>query len=141
MRSDAHSTDRAVGPRVRRPGSSLLACLGAAAMALGGCGGSSGPGIDAAGIDAGSASDASLDAHAPTCAEQRAAIEAEMSAALDVAATDTAITTDPDFTVLLRASDGATYTHAHGSSSPSTSYASASTSKLVAAVVIMSLVD
>ena len=72
-----------------------------------------------------------------TCSD----LEQAMSMALDAAALDTSITTDPDFTVLLETADGRRYTHSHGASTPTTVYESASTSKWVSAVVILDLVD
>lgn len=71
----------------------------------------------------------------------QAPIEAEMSAGLDVASTNTSVTTSPDFTVLLETYAGHRYGHAHGTSSSTTVYESASTSKLVTAVVILDAVD
>jgi CubicO group peptidase (beta-lactamase class C family) len=66
--------------------------------------------------------------------QQLAAIESSMSATLDASALT-------DFTVLLEAADGRTYSHSKGASSGSTRYESASTSKWVASTVILSLVD
>ncbi len=77
----------------------------------------------------------------PSCEELAAQLESEMSATLDTVAADTTITSDPNFAVLLKADDGREYTHACGSSSLSQSYESASTSKWVAAVVILTEVD
>ena len=70
-----------------------------------------------------------------------ASLEARISATLDLAAEDTAITSTPDFTLLLETEGGESYAHSHGDSSASTRYESASTSKLVSAVVILDLVD
>lgn len=75
------------------------------------------------------------------CRAELAALEDEMRAALDAAATDPAVTSDPNFTVLLETDGGRRFTHAHGASSETTRYESASTSKLVAAVVVLDLVD
>ncbi|HUX40087.1 MAG TPA: serine hydrolase domain-containing protein [Rectinemataceae bacterium] len=50
-------------------------------------------------------------------------------------------TTDVDFTLLLERPDGKSFSYSRGSSTAMTSYESASTSKLVTAVVILSLVD
>ena len=50
-------------------------------------------------------------------------------------------TTEVDFTLLLERADGRTFQYSRGLSTPTTSYESASTSKLVTAVVILSLVD
>ena len=49
--------------------------------------------------------------------------------------------TDTDFTLMLESADGRTYSVSTGASTSATSYESASTSKLVTAVVILSLVD
>jgi CubicO group peptidase (beta-lactamase class C family) len=77
----------------------------------------------------------------PSCDAEIAALEGEMRAALDAAALDPAVTADPDFTVLLETPSGRRFAHAHGASSATTRYESASTSKLVAAVVLLDLVD
>ena len=50
-------------------------------------------------------------------------------------------TTDADFTLLLERSDGRSFHYSRGLSTPTTSYESASTSKLVTGVVILDLVD
>ncbi len=60
---------------------------------------------------------------------------------LDAAAKDPSITDTPDFTLLLETEDGRAYSHSQGNSSAATVYESASTSKLVSAVVILDLVD
>ncbi len=70
-----------------------------------------------------------------------ASLEARISSKLDLAAMDTAISSTPDFTLLLETDGGKTYAHSHGDSSSSTRYESASTSKLVSAVIILDLVD
>lgn len=51
------------------------------------------------------------------------------------------VQTDTDFTLMVVADNGHTFTHSIGSSTPSTTYRSASTSKWVTAVVILDLVD
>jgi CubicO group peptidase (beta-lactamase class C family) len=68
-------------------------------------------------------------------------VEARMRATLDAAATNPAITTVADFTVLFEAADGRRFTHSHGSSTPTTRNESASTSKWVTAAVLLDLVD
>ncbi|NOU31332.1 MAG: beta-lactamase family protein [Polyangiaceae bacterium] len=100
--------------------------------------------------DAGAAGDAPI---APTVdggtdgatsgcsAAQKQAITDSMSAKLDAAATDPAITKTPDFTLLLETEDGRSYAHSHGSSTATTVYESASTSKLIAAAVILDVLD
>jgi len=69
------------------------------------------------------------------------ALEAAIAAALDAAATSTSVTSNPDFTVMLQTYDGRTFTFSHGTSTPSTIYESASTSKWVTSTVILNLVD
>jgi CubicO group peptidase (beta-lactamase class C family) len=73
----------------------------------------------------------------PPCAE----LDQQLADAFDVAATDPTITTEPNATLLLEAADGRRFTHRVGVSTENTRYASASTSKLVTAVVILDLVD
>jgi CubicO group peptidase (beta-lactamase class C family) len=68
-------------------------------------------------------------------------VEARMRATLDAAATDASITTVADFTVLLEAADGRRFSHSHGTSTATTRYESASTSKWVTAAVVLELVD
>ena len=89
-----------------------------------------------AGLDA-----VAADAGATCTATQLAALEAEIAAAFDAAAVDQSVTMDPDATLLVAADDGRTFTHAHGASSATTVYESASTSKWVTAVVLLDLVD
>ena len=79
-------------------------------------------------------------ADAAAC-EQQAALEQAMRDALDAAATDPAITTVPDFTVLLETNAGRSFAHSHGASTATTVYESASTSKWVTAAVILDAVD
>ncbi|MCI2284236.1 beta-lactamase family protein [Colwellia sp. MSW7] len=61
--------------------------------------------------------------------------EQNMHAALDTANTDT------DFTMLIESNNGTQFTHSTGESTNSTFYRSASTSKIVTATVILSLVQ
>lgn len=68
-------------------------------------------------------------------------LEQSMASTLDVAADDPNVTSDPNFTLLLEAEDGRRFTYSHGSATPTTRYESASTSKLVTAVVLLELVD
>jgi CubicO group peptidase (beta-lactamase class C family) len=75
------------------------------------------------------------------CASERAQIEQSMAAALEQAALDPAVTEVSDFTLALEANDGHRFVYSHGDSSLDTVYESASTSKWVAAVVILDLVD
>jgi CubicO group peptidase (beta-lactamase class C family) len=77
-----------------------------------------------------------------TCDEtDLASLEAQIAAGLDTAAADPKISSIPDVTLLLETMDGRRFAHSHGDSSATTRYESASTSKLVAAVVIMDAVD
>lgn len=68
-------------------------------------------------------------------AAQLSRLERSMTSTLDSAVTDA------DFTLMLESADGRSYRHSEGASSGAASYRSASTSKLVTAVVILSLVD
>jgi len=98
--------------------------------------------ISACGSPSDSATDADRGDAADGCtAAALAALEQQLANALDAAAVDTTITTTPDLTLLLEADDGRRFTHSHGASTASSSYESASTSKLVSAVVILDLVD
>ncbi len=81
------------------------------------------------------------DGAARCTADQLAAFEQDMAAKLDAAAVKPSVTTDPSFTVMLETADGRRFTHSHGTSTPTTRYESASTSKWVTAVVILDLVD
>lgn len=109
----------------------------AAVAALTACSGSE---ADPATPDA-AADAAPADASATCTPTQLAALEAEIAAAFDAAAVDQSITADPDATLLIAADDGRTFTHAHGASSATTVYESASTSKWVTAAVLLDLVD
>jgi CubicO group peptidase (beta-lactamase class C family) len=75
------------------------------------------------------------------CGVTRSQLEREMADALDAAATDSAITSILNFTLALEAADGHRFVHSHGDSTLDTPYESASTSKWVAAAVILDLVD
>lgn len=86
--------------------------------------------------------DADVDASATRCtAAQLTALESSMRTTLNAAAVDRQITRDPNFTLLLEADDGRRFTHSHGTSTATTRYESASTSKWVTAVVLLELVD
>jgi CubicO group peptidase (beta-lactamase class C family) len=92
----------------------------------------------------GAASGGAPDATPPEpsrCESARAELERAMAAALDAAADDPDISQTPSFTLALETADGHRFVHSHGDSSLSTSYESASTSKWVAASVILDLVD
>lgn len=100
--------------------------------ALAGCGGDRDAAVDGAPTSDASASDGGC---------ERAALEAAIGAKLDAALQDPDIATSQDVTVLLETAGGRRYTYNHGTSTPTTSYESASTSKLVTATVIMNLVE
>ncbi len=91
--------------------------------------------------DADTSPDAGPDASPKCTAEQQKALTDAIGPKLDTAASDTAISDTPDFTLLLETYSGQTYVHSQGASTGTTSYESASTSKLVTAVVIMDAVD
>lgn len=111
------------------------------AGASGGCSEEPSSSVDPA-LDASPDGDGSVDAAARRCtAAQLTALEAQMRTALDAAAVDPNVTKDPNFTMLIEASDGRRFTHTHGTSSATKQYESASTSKWVTAVVLMDLVD
>jgi CubicO group peptidase (beta-lactamase class C family) len=81
-----------------------------------------------------------------TCTtDDLAALEAQMTAVLSTATltsqTAQASIPAPAFTVLLQRDDGRTYAFNKLDSTPDTSYQSASTSKIVSATIILSLVD
>lgn len=69
------------------------------------------------------------------------ALEAEIGSTLDVAAENAALSTQPAYTLIIERADGRKLIHSHGGSTATTSYRSASTSKWVAAAVILDLVD
>lgn len=69
-----------------------------------------------------------------------AALEQTIAQKLDAAATDTTVTTDPNFALLLETNQGGTFVYTHGNTTATTRYESASTSKWVTAVVLLDLV-
>ncbi len=69
------------------------------------------------------------------------ALEAEIGSTLDFAAENTAISSQPAYTLIIERADGRKLIHSHAASTSTTSYKSASTSKWVAAAVILDLVD
>jgi CubicO group peptidase (beta-lactamase class C family) len=91
--------------------------------------------LDGAACGAGTSPVAAVTPAGPCTAAQLAQLEADMASSLASA------TTDADFTLLLEATDGRTFTYSRGAATPTTSFESASTSKLVTAVVILDLVD
>jgi CubicO group peptidase (beta-lactamase class C family) len=82
---------------------------------------------------------AALAAARGRCAAERAEIEDRLINAIDAAA-GSSLTSDPNMTLLLEGEDGRSFTHSTGNSEKTKSYESASTSKLVSAVVILDLV-
>jgi len=122
----------------------VLACSSAASPFSGDQSGASGG--SASGGSAGSVNTAggAPEAGAPPltgCEATRADLERKMTGELDAAAVDPQVTSVPDFTLALEAADGHRFVYTHGDSSLETRYESASTSKWVAAAVILALVD
>lgn len=68
------------------------------------------------------------------CQDELAQLEVQLEDELDI------YTTDSDFTLYIKSKDGRSFLHSTGSSNEFVSYKSASTSKMVAAAVILSLV-
>src|SRR5688500_17734251 len=81
------------------------------------------------------------DGGAPAICSERAALEENMRTSLMAAGQDPQVITDPDFALVLEAADGHQFRFEHGSATLTTVYESASTSKWVAAAVILDLVD
>jgi CubicO group peptidase (beta-lactamase class C family) len=75
------------------------------------------------------------------CEAERAALEQQIADKLDTAAEDPSVTGTPSFTLALETASGHRFVHSHGDSTITTNYESASTSKWVAASVILDLVD
>lgn len=75
------------------------------------------------------------------CDAERATLEQRIADELDAAAEDPSVTGEPNFTLLLETGSGHRFVHSHGDSTQTTSYESASTSKWVAASVLLDLVD
>jgi len=76
-----------------------------------------------------------------SCEAQRAQLEERIAKELDAAAEDPSVTGEPNFTLALETASGHRFVHSHGSSTIDTTYESASTSKWVAATLILDLVD
>jgi CubicO group peptidase (beta-lactamase class C family) len=77
----------------------------------------------------------------PPCEAERAELEEAMADALTRAAADPSVTEEPSFTLALETASGHRFVYSHGGSSLEASYESASTSKWVAAAVVLDLVD
>ncbi|HET7543100.1 MAG TPA: serine hydrolase domain-containing protein [Polyangiaceae bacterium] len=75
------------------------------------------------------------------CEAERAQLEQKMREALGAAVEDPSITSDPNLTLALETAEGYRFVYTHGDSSLEASYESASTSKWVAASIILDLVD
>jgi CubicO group peptidase (beta-lactamase class C family) len=123
----------------------LLAACGASEKEHGNGtpGGSPGHGA-AAGTGAAGSGDAGQGGDSNTlmgCELERAELERAMAQTLDAAAVDESVTAEPNFTLVLETHSGHRFVHTHGDSSLNKSYESASTSKWVAAAVILDLVD
>jgi CubicO group peptidase (beta-lactamase class C family) len=80
-------------------------------------------------------------AELPGCEAERKELERVIAEKLDAAAADPAVTGEPNFTLGLETARGYRFVHTHGDSTLATRYESASTSKWVAASVILDLVD
>jgi CubicO group peptidase (beta-lactamase class C family) len=111
---------------------------GADSVAKGGAGGASGMGATGGSGDTGQGGD---NGTLTGCELERAELERSMAQKLDAAAVDASVTGEPNFTLALSTASGHRFVHSHGDSSITTSYESASTSKWVAALVILDLVD
>lgn len=77
----------------------------------------------------------------PSACMERATLEAKMRTSLEAAAQNPDVTTDGDFALVLEAADGHQFRVELGTATLMTVYESASTSKWVAAAVILDLVD
>jgi CubicO group peptidase (beta-lactamase class C family) len=125
------------------------ACSSSGAEGPGGTGGSAGHAgeIAAAGVGHGGESGTEVTAgnagsgELTSCEAERQELERVIAAKLDAAAVDPDVTGEPSFTLALETASGHRFVHAHGDSTIDTTYESASTSKWVAASVILDLVD
>jgi CubicO group peptidase (beta-lactamase class C family) len=110
----------------------LVACSSSETGSSGGAGGNAGR--------AGETSSAGQ-AELSGCEAERKELELVIAEKLDAAAVDIEVTGEPNFTLGLETERGYRFVHSHGASTLATSYESASTSKWVAAAVILDLVD
>jgi CubicO group peptidase (beta-lactamase class C family) len=127
--------------------SCLAACSSSGGERLGGTSGSGGEaGATAAGagnggesgeVTAGQGGEGEL----TRCEVERRELEHDIASKLDAAALDPDVTLEPSFTLALETASGHRFVHSHGDSTLDTTYESASTSKWVAASVILDLVD
>ena len=130
---------------MRRKRNGLIACL--AVTSLVACSSSNaadhsvGTGGGASGTVAGAGGEAGAPPAPSDCLAERAELEQTIRDALDAAVEDPSITKDPELTLALETANGYRFVYTHGHSSLETSYESASTSKWVAASVILDLVD
>jgi CubicO group peptidase (beta-lactamase class C family) len=75
------------------------------------------------------------------CEAERAELERAIAEKLDAAAAEPKVTGEPNFTLALETAAGYRFAYSHGDSTLQTVYESASTSKWVAASVLLDLVD
>lgn len=116
----------------------LVACSSTPPAGSSSSSGAGGAGQQAGGADGGGSGSR---AGGAVCEATRSALESEIGGKLDVAAGDASVTSVTSFTLVLETFGGHRFVYTHGDSSPDTSYESASTSKWVAAAVILDLVD
>jgi CubicO group peptidase (beta-lactamase class C family) len=122
----------------------LLACAGACSSSKSGSHGSGGGGAGTVSETAGAAGDSGMVQGGQGglgCEAQRAELERRMAEKMDAAAEDPSVTGEPHFTLALETASGHRFEHSHRDSTMTTVYESASTSKWVAASVILDLVD
>lgn len=119
----------------------LASLVGISGCGSSGAGGTGGSGGQAQGGQAAAGESPGGDGPLSGCEAERALLEQQIRDKLDAAADDPSITGEPSFTLALETADGHRFVHSHGDSSLATRYESASTSKWVAATVILDLVD
>jgi CubicO group peptidase (beta-lactamase class C family) len=117
--------------------SCVAACASSSSAPPEGNGGAAGR----AGAPSGMAGEAGRQSEPVGCEAERAELEQQLAAALDAAAEDPGMTQEQNFTLALETASGHRFVHSHGDSTLLVSYESASTSKWVAATVILDLVD
>jgi CubicO group peptidase (beta-lactamase class C family) len=123
----------------------VVACSSSETETPGGVGGSTGEAgeTSSAGTAAGDGNGESQAGQAPQsgCEAERAELERAITEKLAAAAADPKVTSEPNFTVGLETAAGYRFVYSHGDSTLTTVYESASTSKWVAASVLLDLVD